>query len=79
VSGDPSTVSGLSIAGAALTRSPAPHEKEQSVDEQRPEPEIEVVRSFLKTLEAPDLESALSYLADGVAYQNMPLPHYRCC
>jgi limonene-1,2-epoxide hydrolase len=42
-----------------------------------PSPEIDVVRSFLKALEAKDLESALGYLADDVEYQNMPLPPTR--
>lgn len=37
-------------------------------------PEIEVVRSFLKALEAKDLELALSYVSEDVAYQNMPIP-----
>ena len=36
-------------------------------------PEIEVVRSFLKALEAQDLEQALTYVSDDVEYQNMPL------
>ena len=40
-------------------------------------PEIEVVRSFLKALEAQDLEQALTYLSDDVEYQNMPLPPTR--
>jgi limonene-1,2-epoxide hydrolase len=38
-----------------------------------PSPEIEVVRAFLKALEAQDLESALGYLSEDVEYQNMPL------
>jgi limonene-1,2-epoxide hydrolase len=42
-----------------------------------PSPETEVVRSFLKALEAGDLETALGDLADGVEYQNMPLPPAR--
>lgn len=37
-------------------------------------PEIEVVRSFCKALEAKDLDLALSYVSDEVAYQNMPVP-----
>ena len=41
---------------------------------QGPTPEIEVVRSFLKALEAKDLELALSYVSEDVAYQNMPVP-----
>ena len=40
-------------------------------------PEIEVVRSFLKALEAQDLEQALTYVSDDVEYQNMPLPAVR--
>jgi limonene-1,2-epoxide hydrolase len=40
-------------------------------------PEIEVVRSFLKALEAKDLELALSYVSEDVAYQNMPIPPSR--
>jgi limonene-1,2-epoxide hydrolase len=40
-------------------------------------PEIEVVRSFLKALEAQDLEQALTYVSDDVEYQNMPLPPLR--
>lgn len=39
--------------------------------------EIEVVRSFLKALEAQDLEQALTYVSDDVEYQNMPLPALR--
>jgi limonene-1,2-epoxide hydrolase len=39
--------------------------------------EVEVVRSFLKALEAKDLESALTYLSPDVAYQNMPIPPLR--
>lgn len=42
-----------------------------------PSPEIETVRSFLKALEAQDLETALGYLAENVEYQNMPLPPTR--
>ena len=38
-----------------------------------PSPEIDVVRSFLKALEAQDLETALGCLAENVEYQNMPL------
>lgn len=38
-----------------------------------PSPEIDVVRSFLKALEAQDLEQALGYLSANVEYQNMPL------
>ena len=37
-------------------------------------PETEIVRSFLKALEAQDLEQALTYVSDDVEYQNMPLP-----
>jgi limonene-1,2-epoxide hydrolase len=37
-----------------------------------PSPEIDVVRSFLKALEAQDLDLALSYLSPEVEYQNMP-------
>lgn len=40
-------------------------------------PEIEVVRSFLKALEAQDLEQALTYVSDDIEYQNMPLPAVR--
>ena len=40
-------------------------------------PEIDVVRSFLKALEAQDLEQALTYVSDDVEYQNMPLPPLR--
>ena len=40
-------------------------------------PEIEIVRSFLKALEAQDLEQALTYVSDDVEYQNMPLPAVR--
>ena len=40
-------------------------------------PEIEVVRSFLKALEAQDLDQALTYVSDDVEYQNMPLPALR--
>lgn len=40
-------------------------------------PEIEIVRSFLKALEAQDLELALTYVSDDVEYQNMPLPALR--
>lgn len=40
-------------------------------------PEIEVVRSFLKALEAQDLDQALTYVSDDVEYQNMPLPAVR--
>jgi limonene-1,2-epoxide hydrolase len=39
--------------------------------------EIDVVRSFLKALEAKDLDLALSYLDAEVEYQNMPLPPTR--
>lgn len=42
-----------------------------------PSPEVEIVRSFLKSLEAQDLDSALGYLAERVEYQNMPLPPTR--
>lgn len=44
---------------------------------QGPTPEIEVVRSFLKALEAQDLDLAVSYVSDDVAYQNMPIPPLR--
>jgi limonene-1,2-epoxide hydrolase len=44
---------------------------------QGPSPEIEVVRSFLKALEAMDLDMALSYLSPTVEYQNMPIPAVR--
>ena len=40
-------------------------------------PEIEIVRSFLKALEAQDLEQALTYVSDDIEYQNMPLPATR--
>jgi limonene-1,2-epoxide hydrolase len=40
-------------------------------------PEIEVVRSFLKALEAQDLEQALTYVSDDVEFQMMPLPPQR--
>ena len=40
-------------------------------------PEIEVVRSFLKALEAMDLDLALSYVAPNCEYQNMPFPAVR--
>lgn len=40
-------------------------------------PEIEIVRSFLKALEAQDLDQALTYVSDDVEYQNMPLPAVR--
>ena len=40
-------------------------------------PEMEIVRSFLKTLEAQDLEQALTYVSDDIEYQNMPLPAVR--
>ena len=40
-------------------------------------PEIEVVRSFLKTLEAQDLEQALTYVSEDVEFQMMPLPAVR--
>ena len=40
-------------------------------------PEMEIVRSFLKALEAQDLELALTYVSDDVEYQNMPLPALR--
>jgi limonene-1,2-epoxide hydrolase len=40
-------------------------------------PEMEVVRSFLKALEAQDLDHALTYISDEVEYQNMPLPALR--
>jgi limonene-1,2-epoxide hydrolase len=36
--------------------------------------EIDVVRQFLKALEAQDVETALTYVSDDVEYQNMPLP-----
>jgi limonene-1,2-epoxide hydrolase len=42
-----------------------------------PSPEIDVVRSFLKALEAQDLDLALSYLSPEVEYQNMPFPPTR--
>jgi limonene-1,2-epoxide hydrolase len=42
-----------------------------------PTAEVEVVRSFLKALEAKDLDSALTYLSPDVAYQNMPIPAVR--
>jgi limonene-1,2-epoxide hydrolase len=40
-------------------------------------PEMEVVRSFLKALEAQDLDHALTYVSDEVEYQNMPVPALR--
>ena len=40
-------------------------------------PEIEVVRSFLKALEAQDLDLVLSYVSDNVEFQVMPLPAVR--
>jgi len=40
-------------------------------------PETEIVRSFLKALEAQDLEQALTFVSDDVEYQNMPLPALR--
>jgi limonene-1,2-epoxide hydrolase len=40
-------------------------------------PEIEIVRQFLKALEAKDLDQALTYVSDDVEYQNMPLPAVR--
>ena len=40
-------------------------------------PEMEIVRSFLKALEAQDLEQALTYISDDIEYQNMPLPALR--
>lgn len=33
----------------------------------------EAVRSFLAALEANDVDAALAYLAEGVAYENMPM------
>ncbi len=39
--------------------------------------EIDLVRSFLKALEAKDLDLALSYLDPRVEYQNMPFPPTR--
>ena len=42
-----------------------------------PSPEIAVVLSFLKALEAHDVDLALTYLAPEVEYQNMPLPALR--
>ena len=42
-----------------------------------PSPEIDTVRSFLKALEAQDLDTALGYLAENVEYQNLPLPPTR--
>lgn len=39
--------------------------------------ETEVVRGFLKALEAMDLEGALDRLSPDVVYQNMPLPAAR--
>ena len=35
---------------------------------------IHVVESFLRALEAKDLDTALSLLSDDVVYQNVPLP-----
>jgi limonene-1,2-epoxide hydrolase len=35
---------------------------------------IEVVESFLRALEAKDLDRATALLADDVVYQNVPLP-----
>ena len=40
-------------------------------------PETEIVRSFLKALEAQDLDQALTFVSDDVEYQNMPLPALR--
>lgn len=40
-------------------------------------PETEIVRSFLKALEAQDLDQAFTYVSDDVEYQNMPLPALR--
>ncbi|HVW32473.1 MAG TPA: limonene-1,2-epoxide hydrolase family protein [Acidimicrobiia bacterium] len=39
-----------------------------------PSAEIDLVRAFFKALQAMDLDEALSYMADNVEYQNMPLP-----
>jgi limonene-1,2-epoxide hydrolase len=57
--------------GGAPSRPPSP--RRQSVDRQR-QPRIDVVRSFLKALEAKDLDLAASYLDPPVEYQNLPLP-----
>jgi limonene-1,2-epoxide hydrolase len=38
---------------------------------------MEVVRSFLKALEAQDLDHALTYVSDAVEFQMMPLPPLR--
>ena len=38
---------------------------------------IDVVRSFLKALEAMDVDRALTHLSPDVEYQNMPLPAIR--
>jgi limonene-1,2-epoxide hydrolase len=38
---------------------------------------IHVVQSFLRALETRDVDQALSYLADDVVYQNVPLPAAR--
>ena len=39
--------------------------------------DIDLVRSFLKALEAKDLDLAVSYLDASVEYQNMPFPPTR--
>jgi limonene-1,2-epoxide hydrolase len=40
----------------------------------RVESPIDVVQSFLRALEAKDLNLAASYLGEDVVYQNVPLP-----
>jgi limonene-1,2-epoxide hydrolase len=39
--------------------------------------EIETVRTFLRCLEEPNLDRALSYVSADVVYQNIPLPPAR--
>ena len=39
--------------------------------------EIETVRAFLRCLEEPNLDRALSYVSADVVYQNIPLPPAR--
>ena len=43
------------------------------MDAPAPKP-IDVVQSFLRALEAKDLDTALSLLSEDVVYQNVPLP-----
>jgi limonene-1,2-epoxide hydrolase len=46
-----------------MTSSPAPKSKN-----------IEIVESFLRAMEAQDVERALTLLSDDVVYQNVPFP-----